>query len=157
MFFSPILSQSYRIGRVNNPAKPFPRDIIISFYSLQTKKLVFDYARENGGIPYHNDRIQVFLDLAPEAFTKHKELKEIVAVLRDAHGRFHWAGSLKLMVFYKNRTYVIHNADSGLEILHMLHLPRPPRPERALFKRKLYVNTSPTKEAPKMTRTDIGT
>lgn len=152
----PLLSQAYRICRANNPAKPFPRDVIITFLNLQMKKLVFDYARENGGILYLN-KIQVFLDLAPEALAKRKALKEIMAVLIDAHVRFQLTGPLKLMVFYKNCTYVIHDEESGLEILQLLHLPKPPCPERALLKRKLYTNASPNKKALKSTRTHIGT
>lgn len=81
----PMLSQAYRIGRANNPTRPFPRDIIITFISVSVKKWVFDYAKENDGILNHKDKIQVFLDLAPEALAKCKELKEIIAILRDVH------------------------------------------------------------------------
>lgn len=153
----PLLFQPYRICRVNNPMRSFPRDIIITFCSFQVKQMVFDYAKENNGILHYNDKIHIYLDLAPEALAKHKELREIIAILRDAHVRFRWAGPLKLLVFYKNLTYTFLDEESGLELLHLLNLSKPPRPEKASYKRRLQMNASPSKDTPKITRTDIGT
>lgn len=59
----PLLSQAYRIARANNPTRPFPRDIIITFCSSQMKKkMFFDCVKESDSILHHKDKIQVFLD-----------------------------------------------------------------------------------------------
>lgn len=68
--FLAFLTQAYRIGRVINPAKPFPRDVIINFANAHLKKRVFDLAREKGSIMHNKDLIHVYLDIAPEALAK---------------------------------------------------------------------------------------
>lgn len=151
--YGTLLTQAYRIGRANNPTRPFPRDIIITFATTYLKSLIFDYAKEHDGIMHYNNKIQVFLDLAPEALAKQKELKEIMAILRDANVHFCWVGLLKIQVFYKSHKYFIYDKGSGLEILYLLHLPKPPCQERFL-KRKLQMNLSPNKETTKLTKTD---
>lgn len=128
-----LLTQAYRIGRANNLTWPFPRDIIITFASSAMKHVVFDFAKENGGILHHNDKVQVFLDLALEVLAKRRELKEIMVVLRDAHIQFCWAGPLKIQVFHKSHTYFIYDKPSGFEILQILHLPKPPHPSDSVF------------------------
>lgn len=104
---------------------------------------------------HNKDTIQVFLDLAPEALNKQKELKEIIAILQDAHICFRWAGPLKVQVFYKNQSYFIFSKETGLEVLHLLHLPKPPRSDRISAKRKLNLVTSPNKDSPKLTKTGL--
>lgn len=72
---------------------------------------------------HNKDIIHGYLDLASEALAKWKELKEISAILRDAHVHFRWAGPLKIQVFYKHKSYFIFNEESGLEVLHLPKLP----------------------------------
>lgn len=88
------------------------------------KQLVYNFAREHGHIQHDKDAAQVYLDLALEAIAKRKELKEIL-ILKEAHIRFRWAGPLKLQVFYKKEPYFIRDEESGLEVLHHLHLSKP--------------------------------
>lgn len=152
-----LLTQAYRIGRANNPLKPFPRDVIITFANAHMQKRVFDFAREKGGITHDKDTIQVFLDLALEALAKRRELKEIIAILQDAHIRLRWAGPLKIQVFNKNQSYFIFNEETGLEVLHLLHLPKPPRPDRTSTKWKLNLAISPNKDSLKFTKMGITT
>lgn len=87
----------------------------------------------------------MFSDLAPETISKKKELKEIIAVLRDANIRFRWATPLTLHISHKMHFYFINNKDSGLEVLHLLKLLKPPRSEQ-LSKRKLHFMKTPPKD-----------
>lgn len=94
-----------------------------------------ELAKKNGFLLHLSEKVQVYPDIAPEALAKRKELKEFVAVLRDANVRFHWASPLKIQVFYKGHSYFIFDEESGLEVLQILNLSKPPRPDRQSTKR----------------------
>lgn len=70
---APNLSQAYRLGRLNNPARVHPRDIIITFMNIRDKNRIQEFAKDNGHIWHFSDRIQVYPDLAPETLKKRKE------------------------------------------------------------------------------------
>lgn len=47
---APNLSQAYRLRSPNNPARVYPRDIIITFIDICGKNKILEYAKKNGYI-----------------------------------------------------------------------------------------------------------
>lgn len=68
---------------------------------------------------------------------KRKELREIMAMLRDANLRFWWSSPPKVQVFYKGHSYFIFSEESDLAVLQILNMPKPPRAQRQSVKHKL--------------------
>lgn len=79
----------------------------------------------------------MFTDLTPEALDKKRELREVLAALREANIRHRWATPLKVQVLHKGKSYFMKNEADGHEILHLLGIPTPMTTERANAKRKL--------------------
>lgn len=104
------------------------------------------FAREKGHLKHHDDQVLVFTDLAPEALEKKRELKEIMAALRDANIRHKWVTPIKLQVSHKGKSYFIKNETDGIEVLQLLGISTPMTTEKTSFKRKSdTIPTSPNK------------
>lgn len=146
---APLLTQSYRLGRANNPVRSLPRDIISTFADIRTKNRVVEEAKKKGYILHYQEQVQVFQDLSPETLQKRKELKEIVASLREANIRHRWASPLKLQVLHNGKAYFIQSEEEGYEILTYLNIATPMKTERASAKRRLSVNGSPSQHTKK--------
>lgn len=151
----PITTQAYRVGRPNVPTKPFPRDVVVTFASIDWKHKILDLAKDKGFLLFGEDRVQVFKDLAPEALAKKRELKEIIALLKDANVGHRWASPIKLQVFYKGKSYFIRSEEEGFDILQSVGIATPMATERAAAKRKLEMHSSPT-HASKKTHKNFG-
>lgn len=82
---APLLTQSYRLNKANNPTRQHPWDVISMFADVRTKNAVLEATRSNGCLLHHQDHVLVFQDLTSETLQKHKELKEITAFLREAN------------------------------------------------------------------------
>lgn len=151
----PITTQAYRVGRPNVPTRPHPRDIVVTFTSIETKHRVLDLAKDKGHLIFGEDRVQVFKDLAPEALAKKRELKEIIAILKDVNVGHRWASPIKLQLFYKGKSYFIRSEEEGFDILQSLGIATPMATERASAKRKLVMH-SPPAHASKKTHKTLG-
>lgn len=81
---APAISQAYRVGAPNNPKRQKPRDVVVTFYDARVKNIILAIVRGKGFLPHQTGRIQVYADLAPEALSKKKELKEILTALQEA-------------------------------------------------------------------------
>lgn len=147
---APLLTQAFRVGRPNNPARQAPRDIIVTSSDIREKNKVMEIARAKGYRLHKTDRIQVYLDLAPEALDKKKELREILAALREANIRHRWATPIKIQVLHKGKSYYIRNEDEGYGVLQSIGLPTPMSTEKLSAKRKLNLQAdSPDKSTKK--------
>lgn len=152
---APIITQAYRVGRPNDPSRPLPRDVIVTFVDIETKSKVLEKAKDTGYVLYKDDHIQVYKDLAPEALAKKRELKEILAILRDVNIRHRWASPIKLQVFYKGKSYFVKSEEEGFDLLQLLGVATPMATEKASAKRKLNLQTSPS-QAPKKSHKNLG-
>lgn len=150
-----LIMQAYRVGRPNMPARPLPRDVIVTFIDVTIKNRILDMARDTGYVMYNDECIQVYKDLAPEALAKKRELKEILAILRDMNIRHWWASPIKLQIFYKGKAYFIKTEDEGFDLLQSLGVATPMSTERASAKCKLFLQTSPS-QAPKKSHKNLG-
>lgn len=138
-----FLTQAYRVGRLNVPNRPMPRDVIVTFVDVCTKNKVLDMARDTGYVLYKDECIHVYKDLAPEALAKKGEFKEILAILRDMNIWHRWASPIKLQLFYKGKTHFIKMEEEGLDLLQALGVATPMTTERASAKCRLALQTSP--------------
>lgn len=100
---APLLTQSYRLGKANNPARNFPRDIVTTFADIHIKNQVVEEAKKKGYLLHQQEQVLMFQDLTPETLQKHKELKEIISSLRDVGIRHRWASLLKLQILHKSK------------------------------------------------------
>lgn len=141
----PVITQAYRLGKAKNPAKPFPRDIIVTFADVRVKNKILKVAKEQRFLPHKNDKVSVFLDLSPETLQKKRELKGIIAALNEANLRHRWATPLKLQIFHKGKSYFVKTEEEGYDILKGLNVPIPMQTEKTSFKRKSNVVHSPEK------------
>lgn len=143
-----LITQAYRVGRVNVPARTQPRDVVVTFIDIDIKHKVLDLAKDAGHLLFKEAQVfkvfKVFKDLAPEALAKKRELKEVIAILRDVNVRHRWASPLKLQVFFKGKVYFIRSEEEGFDILQSLGIAIPMATERAAAKRKLDLQSSPT-------------
>lgn len=151
---APIITQDYRIGCPNMPTRPQPRDVVITFADINMKNRILDMTKDTGYL-YKEERIQVFKDLSPEALAKKRELKEILAILRDVNLRHRWASPIKLQLLYKGKSYFIRSEEEGFEILQSLGIATPMARERASAKHKLVLQ-SPPSQASKKSHKNVG-
>lgn len=150
---APVITQAYRVGRGNVPERTQPRDVVVTFVDIDTKHQILDLAKEKGYLMFKEDRVLVFKDLAPEALAKKRELKEIVAILKDVNVRHRWASPLKLQFSFKGKSYFIRSEEEGLDILQSLGIATPMTTERASAKRKLVLQSPPTHASKKTHKT----
>lgn len=153
---APLLTQSFRLGKANNPARKDPRDIISTFADVRTKNAVLEVAKARGHLLHRQDRVLVFQDLTPETLQKRKELKEITASLREANIRHRWATPLSLQLWCKGKSYTVRSEEEGLEILALLNLATPMKTDKASFKRKLFATGSPPQHTKKSNTESAG-
>lgn len=73
---------------------------------------------------------------------KKRELKDVLAALREANIRHRWATLIKVQVFYRGKSYFIKNEPEGHEVLQLLGNPTPMTTEKAMAKRKLDMQAS---------------
>lgn len=146
---APILTQAYRVGRPNISTRPLPRDVVVTFIDIEIKSRILEKAKSTGYVLYKDDHIHVYKDLAPEALAKKRELKEVMAILRDVNIGHRWASPIKLQVFYKGKSYYIKSEEEGFDLLQSLGVATPMTTERATAKRKLNLQTSPSQASKK--------
>lgn len=146
---APLLTQSYRLGRANNPARSLPRDVVFTFADIRTKNQVMEEARKKGYLLHHQDQVSVFQDLTPETLQKRKELKEIISSLREANIRHRWASPLKLQILHKGKSYFTQSEEEGYDILMYLNVATLMRTERASAKWRLSIHSSPPQHTKK--------
>lgn len=141
---APLLTQSYRLGKVNSPARTLPRDIICTFADIRTKNRIIDEAKKKGFLLHRQEQVLVFQDLTPETLQKRKELKGIISALRGANIRHRWVSPLKLQVSHKGKSFFIQSEDEGHDILAFLNIETPMSTEKASSKRRLNCPGSPS-------------
>lgn len=112
-----LLTQSFRLGKPNQPMRQFPRDVIATFFEVHTRNWVLALAKEKGFLKYKQNKLQVFPDLKPKTLQKFRELKDIMNALREANIRHRWASPLKLQILYKGKSIFIRSEEEGLEYI----------------------------------------
>lgn len=145
---SPIITLAYRLGCLSVPLRSQPRDVVVTFTDIAMKNRILDMAKDKGHLLFKDEHIQVFKELAPEALAKKRELKEILAMIWDAHLRHRWASPVKLQLFFKGQSYFIRS-EEGFDILQSLGIATPMATDRSSAKRKLALQGSPTHAAKK--------
>lgn len=149
---APDISQAYRVGKMNDPKKSFPRDIVVTFKDIRVKNTILKLTLDKGYMLHLNDRIQVYTDLAPEALNKKRELREVLMALWEAKIKHRWATPLKLQLTHKGRVYFIKNESEGYEVLQLLGISMPMATEKFSNKRKITTPAQSPEKQPKYYR-----
>lgn len=102
------VERAHRIGpRAHN--NPSPRTLIIKFLNFRDKELVSRAAKAKREVRYKNQTVRFYQDVAADVHKKQKEFDAVRRQLRSMGLRYGIIPPARLIVTYKERSYIFNN------------------------------------------------
>lgn len=107
-----VLERAHRIGQKRDNTSR-PRALIMRFLNHRDKQVVLQAARDKKNIHYNNQQVRFYSDMASGLLQQRKEFDPIREELRKMNIRHGVAYPAKLLVTYREKTYVFKTPAEG--------------------------------------------